>query len=312
MIRIAVIDTGLLDTSSIRKQWDGFSYNRTSLLNEPASHEHGSLVASVLMRAFDNDEWREKVHFTHIQAGDRQGYFKASTLFQALEILRQGEFTEVNCSFGQPDFDDPQLENPDEYWGVLREVADQFMELVQEGVYIHAAAGNSDSLEIPGGDADEDVNYPQRLYPLGNGTYVWGSIRRDGVASQHSSDGLNKMGCYWAEDFPILGPDGKWVKSTGDSFACPKGCALSAIWRTIWVNSLDEVLKQEAIHKTTLSDGTVVDYKNPVTGKAFHIKHGHGHLENEWQTYGKLARHLPKRVVTRRDFKVLNFRKVIL
>lgn len=283
--RIAIVDTGF-DKShrKIQEMWDGFDYEIIDLLAGGEYHPHGTLVANFAMRPFDNDDMRGQVKFLHIRAGDVNGRFPSSAIFEAFNIVEERGCTAVNCSWGGPK---PGLP-------IHEEMAERILALADKGVAWHWAAGNE-------GDyyPDDDMSMPQGLLRRGNGTYSWASMSKQGVPSFYSGDGQKVWMSMWAENRPVHGADGLINSFSGTSGACPLGCglceaALSLAWAKDYAE-LERIFVTEAIHLTK-KDDRWVPYRNPETGEKWHPKPGYGSLEHNYQRLTEHARCRPQRV----------------
>ncbi len=187
-----------------------------------------------------------------------------------LEMIEQIRPSYVLRSWGAPDGDDELIE-------VFNRLNSQqfisdFLSLKKSLGFVDvAAAGNSDR-----NDADNDINFPQRGMP--DETIIVGSIRRDGVPVESSSDGEGLNCVMWGDR--ILSPalDGLWDAWSGTSAACPKfGGVLAA-------KGLDH---QGAI------DLIDAEASKPKGITEWHPKFGEGSCEHLWQQY---AQQVPARL----------------
>lgn len=308
---IAILDTGFDDHHpSIRALWEGFEYRKHDLLSGGDLHAHGTMVANFLMRPFDVDNLRDKVVFHHIRVGDSEGRFSMGAVQEGFRLVRELGCTAFNCSWGASDYDVPEMEDPAKYEGPYREVAEWIQETIDAGAVGNFASGNSDSNIIPGGDLDDDVAYPQRLFTRGGKTLIWGSVTIDGYASQWSSDGSMVFACFWADHTPILDPGGNLVVTSGTSFASPKGCGLCESLMASGAHpdyaALEKAAVEQAVH-LTYKDGQPVDYVNPETGEKYHNKFGFGTLESCWQAATRESRSRPSKPVALPRIHWINF-----
>ena len=143
-----------------------------------------------------------------------------------------------------------------------------------DGESSHSAADN--------GDLDNDIAYPQRLMP--GVSNVIGSMRRDGVPSRFSGDGIGVQCVMWGENVALLNHDGQWARGSGTSFACPKAAGLCAALR-----AENPAFDHAAWCGYVLKHATQPENW---TGWIPHPKWGYGSLEYRYQE--RLARVLPE------------------
>ena len=297
---ITIIDTGLKETQAIERLWDGFEFYRHDLLGGGVYHEHGTLVGNINMLAWDTDEFRDKAEWHHIRAGNQNGQFMSLVLKEAFTLALDLKTTGMNNSWGASDLDLPELENPDDYQGIFRTIAEEYIQpLLDAGVVIHAAAGNSDDRQVRGGDLDPDVNYPWRLFNRGE-VLVWGSTQASGFASDWSSDGKQLSGVFVGENLELKNASGEYVTASGTSFCSPQACAVWELDRyrspELSAKNLRKLWAEAAVHLTQPSPGLWVDYVNPITGEKWHEKFGWGSHNKRWQKATAQSRSRPQRL----------------
>ncbi|MDP2895023.1 MAG: S8/S53 family peptidase [bacterium] len=283
---VAVIDTGFDDSSAkVRKMWEGFSYEKIDLCGGGLYHSHGTLVAMLCFRPFDNDMLRDSVHFVHIRCGDSNGQFSEDNINRAFDLLWQKNATAVNCSWGGPKPADDSH----------RRMAEKILSIADGGVAFHFAAGND-------GDSnpDDDISMPQSLLRRGQGTFLWGALAKAGKPASFSSDGEKLFASMWGSDRPAHGPDGLIAGVSGTSFASPTGCgmceAMMAMGNFATYAELEDYLWRSAIHMTQTEAGIWIPYIDPVTGEPWHPKVGRGSEEHLFQGLTVNSRCRPQKV----------------
>ena len=294
---IAILDTGLAETAAVERLWRGFSFERVDLCGGDY-HPHGTLVASLAMRPFDNDVLRDSVHFVHIRCGDAQGRFSEENIYRALDMIWDKDATAVNCSWGGPKpTDESHIK-----------MAEKILSICDGGVAFHFAAGNEDTQDL-----DEDMSRPQALLRRGQGTYLWGALEKEGKPAWFSSDGDKLFASMWGSDRPAHGPDGLIASVSGTSFASPTGCgmceAMLALEMFSDYDALEQNLVAVAINLTKTSEGAWSEYKDPETGIKWHPKTGAGSLEYLFQELTVSARCRPQRI-PKTAARWFNFRKI--
>ena len=297
MRTIAIIDTGLMETAAIKALWRGFSYERVDLCGGDY-HPHGTLVASLAMRPFDNEALRDSVHFEHIRCGDAQGQFSEDSIHRALDMIWDKNATAVNCSWGGPK---PTTE-------AHIKMAEKILAICDGGVAFHFAAGNEDNQDL-----DEDMSRPQALLRRGQGTYLWGALEKEGKPAWFSSDGDKLFASMWGSDRPVHGSDGLIAGVSGTSFASPSGCGLceALLARRALSNyeDVEDYLMWSATNLTQNDGGEWVPYVNPETGEPWHPKVGFGSVEHIFQELTEESRCRPQRI-PKTAARWFNFRRL--
>jgi len=304
---VAVIDSGFPNTKENRKLWSGIDYRTIEhpKVKGQDYQDHGTMVANFAMRAIDHRGnkkrkivGREFYRWLHIRVGDKNGQSSVERLQWAFQLCGTEGAEAINLSMGAWDHDYIKPEKLNKQFEPATRI---LAEVLKADCVLHAAAGNEDDRNyfgdrhnIPGGDADPDLDWPQadpRIARSAN-TFIWGSLRANGRASDFSGDGKDLFACMVGEGVRVQGSDGKSYRVSGTSFSSPKGLGLWLARRAVTrgsgpispneAASLSEIrmgMIQDAVHLPHSQDRPVHD-----------DKHGWGSLEEQYQQLTRSAR----------------------
>lgn len=231
-MKVMVIDTvgGYRFTDRYRSYFPGVELHGHEMTRGGPCTPHGYQCGYYAGALLTTVPGAHELHF--VRVFDEAGHHIPGSESYILHMIEEILPDVVTRSWGQHDGDidwqNVAARNAWAGWAAKYRALQLSMEFLDFGASGNDDAGSAHSID-DNGDVDNDIVYPQRLLP--GVSNIIGSMRRDGVPSRWSGDGLGVQLVMWGEDVALLNGEGYWDRGSGTSFACPKAAGLAAAIR---------------------------------------------------------------------------------